>query len=355
MERIRTIYETVAPLMGERARRHWAAAEARAYGWGGIRAVSAATGLSPNTIRKGLAELGQGTAPAPGIRRHGGGRKRRIEEDPGLRPALERLLTEDGAGEASSLRWSCESTASLAAKLSRQGHPVSPRTVGRTLRDAGYRLDANRAGSQPGDGGRRGQFAHVDRTTHLFLERGQPVIVASLRRHTARARGEQPEGRGAERASRRDELAARFAAQAVDSWWREVGLNRIPSAREMLVVVDGCGSDAGRRRACRSAFSALPARLGLPIQVSHLPPGIVRWADSESWTYSKVSRAGRGHAAARHEVVIRFLVAGWPNPDATADGTSEGPEATPEHSTRPALADDWNYRLIPSQSRNRST
>jgi hypothetical protein len=56
IERIRTVHEAVAPLMDERARSHWAAAEAQAYGWGGIRAVSAATRLSPNTIRKGLAE-----------------------------------------------------------------------------------------------------------------------------------------------------------------------------------------------------------------------------------------------------------------------------------------------------------
>jgi hypothetical protein len=38
-------------------RRQWAAAEARAYGWGGIDAVSVATGMSPHTIRKGLREL----------------------------------------------------------------------------------------------------------------------------------------------------------------------------------------------------------------------------------------------------------------------------------------------------------
>src|SRR3954451_15252922 len=95
--RIRAIYQAVAPLMDERARRCWAAAEARAFGWGGIRAVSGATGLSPNTIRKGLAELGPGTQSTPRIRRHGGGRKRRTEEDPGLLPALEQLLVGDGA------------------------------------------------------------------------------------------------------------------------------------------------------------------------------------------------------------------------------------------------------------------
>ena len=49
--------QALAPMMDERMRRCWAATEAQAYGWGGVRAVSSATGLSPNTIRKGLAEL----------------------------------------------------------------------------------------------------------------------------------------------------------------------------------------------------------------------------------------------------------------------------------------------------------
>jgi hypothetical protein len=48
---------TLEPLMDERVRRQWAATEAKAYGWGGIRAVAEATGLSPTTIRKGLREL----------------------------------------------------------------------------------------------------------------------------------------------------------------------------------------------------------------------------------------------------------------------------------------------------------
>ena len=37
-------------------RRRWAASEAVALGWGGITDVSEATGLSPTTIRLGIAE-----------------------------------------------------------------------------------------------------------------------------------------------------------------------------------------------------------------------------------------------------------------------------------------------------------
>ena len=52
IERMGAIYQSLSPVMDERMRRQWAASEAKAYGWGGIRAVSSATGLSPTTIRK---------------------------------------------------------------------------------------------------------------------------------------------------------------------------------------------------------------------------------------------------------------------------------------------------------------
>ncbi|MGH9961366.1 MAG: hypothetical protein ACREBC_30275, partial [Pyrinomonadaceae bacterium] len=50
IEKIELKYRSLAPMMDERMRRCWAATEAQAYGWGGVRAVSCATGLSPNTV-----------------------------------------------------------------------------------------------------------------------------------------------------------------------------------------------------------------------------------------------------------------------------------------------------------------
>ena len=94
---LRTIeskYRSLGDLMDERMRRQWAAAESRAYGWGGVRAVSRVIGMSPNTIRKGLAELAvrdesPDTPIEPRLRRKGAGRKRRKDADPELLPALE--------------------------------------------------------------------------------------------------------------------------------------------------------------------------------------------------------------------------------------------------------------------------
>jgi hypothetical protein len=80
-------YRSLSVLMDERMRRQWAAAESRAYGWGGVRAVSTATGMSPNTIRKGLAELAirdeNPDAPVESrVRGKGAGRKKSTEADP---------------------------------------------------------------------------------------------------------------------------------------------------------------------------------------------------------------------------------------------------------------------------------
>jgi hypothetical protein len=57
IERIRRKYGLLRLAMHERMRRPWAAAEARELGWGGVRTVALATGLSRTTITAGLEKL----------------------------------------------------------------------------------------------------------------------------------------------------------------------------------------------------------------------------------------------------------------------------------------------------------
>ena len=65
--------------------------------------------------------------------------------DPGLLAALESLLEPTTRGDPMSpLRWTCKSTRHLAEELTRQKHPVGPRTVAALLHEAGYSLQANR-------------------------------------------------------------------------------------------------------------------------------------------------------------------------------------------------------------------
>ncbi len=106
------------PLLDERARRLWAAVEARAMGRGGISRVAEATGLSRVTIRAGLQELAlPSTAPGPRptperLRGPGGGRKPLGMHDPHLVHALETLVDPVTRGDPMSLlRWTCKSAA----------------------------------------------------------------------------------------------------------------------------------------------------------------------------------------------------------------------------------------------------
>src|SRR3972149_593446 len=82
-------YAAWALLMDELLRRQWAAAEAKSYGWGGARAVSRATGMSPNTITKGLVELAAhesapSTRQPERLRKPAAGRKWAVGTDPEL-------------------------------------------------------------------------------------------------------------------------------------------------------------------------------------------------------------------------------------------------------------------------------
>src|SRR5688572_3874702 len=85
-------YTQVRESLNERARRLFVASEAVAYGYGGISAVSRATGVARRTIGVGIAELHQieaGWTPPWGtarVRKPGAGRKKTTAKDPRLLP-----------------------------------------------------------------------------------------------------------------------------------------------------------------------------------------------------------------------------------------------------------------------------
>jgi hypothetical protein len=117
-------FRALAPELSERGRRLWAASEARVLGRGGIAAVARASGISENTIRKGIREIDAGERLSEGrVRRQGGGRKPIAATDPELIVALERLVAEDCRGDPMQvLLWTSKSVRRLAVDLREQGH-----------------------------------------------------------------------------------------------------------------------------------------------------------------------------------------------------------------------------------------
>jgi hypothetical protein len=403
LDAIAAKYLSLAPLMDERMRRQWAAAEARAYGWGGVRAVSSVIGMSPNTIKKGLAELTE-RAVSPEmrlptrLRREGGGRKRSSESDPELLGALERLVDPVTRGDPESpLRWTSKSTTHLAEALSKQGHEVSPRTVGRLLNADGYSLQSNRK-TKEGEAhpDRNAQFEHINRMVKLFQHRGQPVISVDTKKKELVGRFKnggrewQPQGEpelvqvhdfmdwdlgkaipyGVFDVSENqgwvsvgiDHDTARFAAEAIRRWWRKMGSKRYRHAKQLLITADGGGSNGSRSRLWKVALHELASQLGLPIDVCHFPPGTSKWNKIEHRMFSHITQNWRGRPLVSHEVVINLIAntttkAGLRIQAELDAGTYptgikvSDQELATVNLKRAQFHGDWNYTLLPSRKK----
>ena len=96
IQSVKAKYQSLKSILNERARRLWAASEARELGWGGIATVQAATGISHSTIRKGIRQLVAQDKSEPlhinRSRKKGAGRKGILHHDPKIAEALESMI-----------------------------------------------------------------------------------------------------------------------------------------------------------------------------------------------------------------------------------------------------------------------
>ena len=123
---IRLRWDAVGARLDERGRRLFAAAEVRAVGRGGLAVVSKITGLARSTINRGKKDLDAQPLAKGRVRRAGGGRRSVCDNDPGLVPALERLVEPATLGDPMRpLIWESKSMEKLAATLTEMGHPIS--------------------------------------------------------------------------------------------------------------------------------------------------------------------------------------------------------------------------------------
>ena len=348
---IRRKFAALGPLLDERSRRIWAATEARALGWGGVSLIAAATGIARNTVHAGVKELSGPPRRArqvtdstrSGVRRSGGGRKRLAETDPALRAALEALVEPATRGDPMSpLRWTCKSTAQLAAALVGQGRTIGERTVASMLHEMGYSLQGNlktREGTSHPD--RDEQFRHIARQTKLFQRRTAPVISVDTKKKELVGdfanigREWQPKG-SPERVRVHDfkdkqlgkaipygvyDVLANngwvsvgidhdtpeFAVQSVREWWRRMGGRAYPSATELLIMADCGGSNGYRARLWKMGLQKLANETGLKICVCHFPPGTSKWNKIEHRMFCHITENWRGRPLISHEVIVNLI------------------------------------------------
>ena len=116
---IKARFQALEPVLDERERRLFAASEARAVGYGGVVAVSRATGIARSTIDRGLADLRSGAVMfSKRVRRPGGGGKPATETQPGLLETLHDLVQSAIRGDPdTALLWVSKSQRHLSAAL----------------------------------------------------------------------------------------------------------------------------------------------------------------------------------------------------------------------------------------------
>ena len=98
-------FESLKVTFDEKSRRLWAAAEALSVGANGVMEVNRATGISFNTVKRGIEELGDPVRlknSAGRTRNPGGGRKKTADTHPEIRPALEALVESGTRGNPES-------------------------------------------------------------------------------------------------------------------------------------------------------------------------------------------------------------------------------------------------------------
>jgi hypothetical protein len=344
---IKLRYEALSPMLDERGRRRFAAAEALAAGWGGIAAVCEATGIARSTIGYGLREL-RGQAPDSalgGIRRKGAGRKPLTETDPTLLSDLEDLVDPATRGDPMSpLKWTSKSLRNLASALCAMGHRVGYDVVGTLLKRLGYSLQANRKTIEgSGHVDRDAQFQHIAETVKAAIAADQPAISVDTKKKELvgdfknggreyRPAG-SPEhvrvhdfvdpklGRAApygiyDIADDKgwvsvgiDHDTAAFAVNAIRSWWMTMGRDRYPHAHTLTITADGGGSNGSRVRLWKIELQKLADELALTIVVLHLPPGTSKWNKIEHRLFSFISRNWRGRPLVDYRIIVELIAA----------------------------------------------
>jgi transposase len=337
-------FSVLEPVLDEKSRRLLVAAESKAWGAGGISAISKSTGVSRQVIRQGLRELEQApTHPAGRVRRPGGGRKSARQKDPTLVTDLEKLVEPATRGDPESCwRWTSKSVRKLAEELVSMGHEVSYPVVAELLHEMGYSLQANRK-TKEGDShpDRNAQFEHINARVRQYMDLRQPVISVDTKKKELvgdfknggqdwRPKGKPenvrvhdfliPElGRAApygiyDMAENIgwvsvgiDHDTASFAVATIRRWWHAMGQEKYPQAKRLMITADGGGSNGSRLRLWKLELQTLADETGLAIAVSHFPPGTSKWNKIEHRLFSFISKNWRGQPLTSLQVIVNLI------------------------------------------------
>jgi hypothetical protein len=358
--------------------------------------VAQAAGVSKGCVSRGLAELDAGEERDGRVRRPGAGRPALTQKDPGLLPALLKLVEDSTQGDPMKpLTWTTKSLRHLADELAAQGRKVGRDTVAALLKAAGFSLRGNSrvlAGSHHPH--RNAQFEHLNAQVADFLKTCDPVISVDTKKKeqiglfarpgrewappgapvkvldhdfpshssgTAIPYGIYDLGRNTGFVViGTDHDTAAFAVASLRRWWTEEGRAAYPHAKRLLITADGGGSNSSRAKAWKANLAVLATETSLEISVCHLPPGTSKWNRVEHRLFSFISLNWRAHPLTSYETALNLISATTTRTGLTVTARLDtglyptGIEISRQHAAALTIRPDdfhgeWNY-TIPPQS-----
>lgn len=321
VERVRTLL----PLLNEKQKRLMLAAEAKALGHGGIKIVAEIACIAQSTIIAGIKEINNQTIETSArIRKKGGGRKKKTEENPELCSEIMKRVDSATRGDPEiAMRWCSKSTRKIAANLKKNGYNVSHVVIARILKSMGYSLQANRKtheGSKNPD--RNAQFEYIHEKVKTFIRAGQPVVSVDTKKKELIGNFKN-NGQEYAEVNAYDFMSealcravpygiydiiknegwvnvgissdtASFAVESIRRWWNGLGKSSYPEATQLMISADGGGSNGSRVRLFKKELQQFANETGLSISVSHFPPGTSKWNKIEHRLFSFISKNWRG-------------------------------------------------------------
>ena len=393
---IRQRWEAVGSQLDERGRRLFAAGEVRTAGWGGLAVVSKITGLARSTINRGEDDIDAKPLPKGRVRCAGGGRRAVCENDPGLVPALERLVAPATLGDPMRpLIWVSKSMEKLAATLTEMGHPISADTVRKELVKLGFSRQSNRKadeGSKHPD--RNAQFEHINAKVITAQVQQQPVISVDTKKKELIGNFKnggtdyRPKG-DPQRVNVHDfedkklgkvvpygvydvtanagfvsvgitSDTAEFAVQSIRCWLERMGRQRYPNARDLTITADCGGSNGARVRLWKIELQKLADETRLAIHVCHYPPGPSKWNKIEHRVFCHITQNWRGRPLTDRLAVVELIGATTTKTGLTVESAldtrsyKKGIKISKAEMKRLDITGDqfhpeWNYTIRPRQ------
>jgi len=251
------------------------------------------------------------------------------------------MVAPETAGDPTSdQKWIRSSLRSLSQRLGDAGHPASPPTVGRLLKDLGYSLKVNVKKKGEDHPDRNKQFEHIEAQVQAFRAAEWPIISVDTKKkeligdfkNDGRAWCQEPEYVNAHD-FRSDAIGRavpygiydvihnrgyvyvgdsadtpQFAIDAVVACWQNEVSKAFPQGSPLLILADAGGSDGYRPRVWKQQLQEqLSDQFGIAVTVCHYPTGCSKWNPIEHRLFSHISINWAGKPLRTFDIMLACI------------------------------------------------